>query len=72
MLTHVLHNRNPYPFLKKAGSFNYLQNGRLLPTCDANGVVLVTGDFEDTWNRGVHDGKAIANEMIKLAGGTTP
>jgi uncharacterized cofD-like protein len=59
LLTHVLANRVLFPFQKTVGSFSYLSdtlNGR--SACE-----VVIGEYEDAWNRGQHDGEAIAEEL---------
>ena len=68
LLTHVLVNRNVFPFPKRVGKFSYLQLGSLLELCSAQGIEVMSGDFEDLWQRGTHDGDAVAVDILKLAG----
>ncbi|WP_235984577.1 gluconeogenesis factor YvcK family protein [Mesorhizobium neociceri] len=67
VLTHVLSNRNFFPFPKRVGKFSYLQSGSLEEMCGAQGISVVSGDFEDLWRRGTHDGEAVARDLSKLA-----
>ncbi|PBB52928.1 YvcK family protein [Mesorhizobium loti] len=67
LLTHILANRNVFPFTKRVGKFSYLQVGSLLELCSAQGISVVSGDFEDLWQRGTRDGDAVALEILKLA-----
>ena len=67
VLTHVLSNRNFFPFPKRVGKFSYLQSGSLHEMCRAQGISVVSGDFEDLWQRGTHDGEAVARDISKLA-----
>jgi uncharacterized cofD-like protein len=67
LLTHILVNRNVFPFPKRVGKFSYLQLGSLLELCSAQGIEVMSGDFEDLWQRGTHDGDAVAVDILKLA-----
>lgn len=62
-LTHVLGNRELFPFEKKVGRFAYLRPGDLPAVCDRSGIVDVVGDFEDAWTRGQHDGDVVATTL---------
>ncbi|WP_428412735.1 gluconeogenesis factor YvcK family protein [Pararhizobium sp.] len=65
LLTHVLANRVLFPFEKTVGAFPYLSH--VTDTIDHCTVII--GEYEDAWNRGQHDGKAIANKLLELAAG---
>jgi len=61
--THALANRVLFPFEKTVGSFPYLDSeGVASGTRDA-----MIGEFEDAWNRGQHDGVAIAQHIVAIA-----
>lgn len=65
LLTHVLSNRVLFPFEKTVGAFPYLsQSTRSEPYCR-----VVSGEYEDAWNRGQHDGEAIAKALLEIAAG---
>lgn len=65
-LTHVLANRELFPFEKKVGRFAYLRRGNLDQTSAQYGITEITGDFEDAWTRGLHDGDAVADTLESL------
>lgn len=64
--THVLANRQLLPFEKTVGAFAYLGNGALEETCARLGAEVVIGEFEDAWQRGQHDGVAVADSISSL------
>lgn len=64
--THVLANRQLLPFEKTVGPFAYLSEGALEETCARLGADAVIGEFEDAWQRGHHDGAALARCLISL------
>lgn len=66
-LTHVLSNRELYPFAKTVGRFRYLAPGDLEETNRAAHIDGIVGDFEDAWVRGQHDGEAVASALLPLA-----
>jgi CofD-related protein of GAK system len=66
-LTHVVDNRELFPFEKTVGEFRYLRSGELDRLCEDNGIERISGDFEDVWNRGQHDGRSIASTLIDVA-----
>lgn len=62
LLTHVLANRVLFPFEKTVGAFPYLSH-----VTDGNDQwTVVTGEYEDAWNRGQHDGEAIATALLDI------
>lgn len=65
-LTHVLANRELFPFEKTVGSFAYLGNGDLAGQSETLGFQPIVGEFEDAWNRGTHDGEAVAEVLTGL------
>jgi uncharacterized cofD-like protein len=67
LLTHVLSNRELFPFEKTVGKFRYLPLGRLEDYCADNGIAHISGDFEDAWTRGQHDGEAIVGALLDIA-----
>ena len=64
--THVLANRQLLPFEKTVGAFAYLGNGALEEACARIGAEAVIGEFEDPWQRGHHDGRAVADVLNSL------
>ncbi len=64
--THVLANRQLLPFEKTVGAFAYLGNGALEEACARIGAEAVIGEFEDPWQRGHHDGRAVADMLSSL------
>ncbi len=66
ILTHVLSNRELFPFDKTVGAFRYLRNGDLEQICQNAGISVISGEFEDAWHRGQHDGDAIAEILLGL------
>ena len=64
--THVLANRQLLPFEKTVGAFAYLGNGALETVCAHLGAEALIGEFEDPWQRGNHDGRAVADALSAL------
>ncbi|KAI1690670.1 hypothetical protein DdX_22349 [Ditylenchus destructor] len=64
--THVLANRQVLPFEKTVGPFAYLANGPLEEFGARLGAQVVIGEFEDPWQRGHHDGSAVAVALSSL------
>ena len=64
--THVLANRQLLPFEKTVGPFAYLGTGALEEACARIGAEAVIGEFEDPWQRGHHDGEAVADVLSSL------
>jgi uncharacterized cofD-like protein len=62
----VLANRQLFPSKKIAGSTSYLANGDIEKVCAALGGRVLMGDYEDPWERGHHDGNAIAHSIVGL------
>lgn len=67
--THILANRQLLPFEKTVGTFAYPGNGALEETCMRLGAEAVIGEFEDAWQRGHHDGRAVADVVSALLPG---
>ena len=61
--THVLANRQLLPFEKTVGAFAYLGNGALEAASAHLGAEALIGEFEDPWQRGNHDGRAVADAL---------
>jgi len=64
--THVLANRQLLPFEKTVGAFAYLGNGALEEASAHLGAEALIGEFEDPWQRGNHDGRAVADALSLL------
>jgi len=67
-LTHVLSNRELFPFAKTVGKFRYLREGDLENVCRRERLAWVSGEFEDAWVRGQHDGEEAANALLRIVG----
>ncbi len=69
LFSHILANRVLFPFEKTIGEFPYLSDG----LSEKAPPVLVRDEFEDAWNRGQHDGEAVAASLLKImsAGGAS-
>ncbi len=65
-LTHVIANRELFPFEKTVGAFAYLGNEGLDEASAAIGCKPVVRENEDAWNRGTHDGEAIASQLFAI------
>lgn len=66
-LTHVVDNRELFPFEKTVGRYRYLRGGDLDRLCGQNRIVRISSDFEDAWNRGQHDGRSVAATLVDVA-----
>ena len=64
--THVLANRQLLPFEKTVGAFAYLGNGALEEASAHLGAEALIGEFEAPWQRGNHDGRAVADALSLL------
>ena len=64
--THVLANRQLLPFEKTVGAFAYLGDGALGEASAHLGAEALIGEFEDPWQRGNHDGRAVADALSLL------
>lgn len=64
--THVLVNRQLLPFQKTVGAFAYLQEGDLEEASAMLAAEVLLGEFEDPWQRGQHDGVAVARALTSL------
>ncbi|OWV86848.1 gluconeogenesis factor YvcK family protein [Rhizobium sp. R693] len=66
LITHLLANRVLFPFEKTVGVFPYL-------AYDFRKVrrqyEVTVGEFEDAWNRGQHDGEAVATMLLRIVNG---
>jgi uncharacterized cofD-like protein len=62
----VLANRELFPSKKINGATSYLSNGDIRQVCAKLGCEVLLGDYEDPWERGQHDGTAIAHALIAL------
>lgn len=65
-LSHIVANRELFPFEKTIGSFPYLANGALDETSRKIRADVLIGEYEDAWQRGQHDGEAIADTLAGL------
>ncbi|AUX79571.1 MULTISPECIES: gluconeogenesis factor YvcK family protein [Sinorhizobium] len=65
LLTHVMANRVFFPFEKTVGLFPYLSHAMN----SSDQYKVITGEYEDAWTRGQHDGEAVASVLLDLVGG---
>lgn len=68
-LTHVLGNAELFPFERSVGQARYTRNGDLAELCATRNLTLVAGHFEDPWQRGLHDGPAVAAALDHILAG---
>ena len=66
-LTHLISNRDLFPFAKSVGKFRYLREGPLGDICRVERLTWISGEFEDAWMRGQHDGEEVAAALMKIA-----
>lgn len=66
-LTHVLSNRELFPFAKTVGRFRYVREGDLARICRSERLAWLSGEFEDAWIRGQHDGEEVATALLNIA-----
>lgn len=71
-LTHVLVNRELFPFAKTVGRFRYLREGRIESLGQERGIAVLSSEFEDAWNRGQHDGEEVASTLLRLVAESGP
>jgi uncharacterized cofD-like protein len=69
-LTHVLSNRELFPFAKTVGQFRYLREGHMESLGRQKGIAVLSSEFEDAWNRGQHDGEEVASTILRLVAGS--
>lgn len=65
-LTHILANRELFPFAKTVGRFRYLREGRIEALGGELGAQIILSEFEDAWNRGQHDGEEVASTILRI------
>lgn len=68
-LTHILANRELFPFAKTVGRFRYLREGRIEALGQEAGAEVILSEFEDAWNRGQHDGEEVASTILRIIAG---
>ncbi len=65
-ITHVLSNRELFPFAKTVGAFRYMREGDMSGLSQRERLAWVSGEFEDAWTRGQHDGEEVADALYKI------
>jgi uncharacterized cofD-like protein len=69
-LTHVLANQSPTPFPRSVGGRRYIAFDANDPLLRRHGVEVVSRDFEDPWQRGIHEPAAlVAATLAQLGAG---
>jgi CofD-related protein of GAK system len=66
LLTHVVSNTELFPFDKTVGRSRYLRHGELDAFCRRHCLIHLSGDLEDAWTRGEHDGRAVADLLLGI------
>ncbi|HKU45276.1 MAG TPA: gluconeogenesis factor YvcK family protein, partial [Burkholderiales bacterium] len=59
-LTHVLANRSPTPFQRSVGGYRYIAFDAQDPLLERQRVQALWRDFEDPWQRGIHQPALVA------------
>ena len=62
-VTHLLANRSPTPFQRSVGGRRYLAFDEAGST---PGVRILSRDFEDPWQRGLHEPALVAAHIAEL------
>jgi 2-phospho-L-lactate transferase/gluconeogenesis factor (CofD/UPF0052 family) len=60
----ILMDRQPFPAGKTVSGHAYLAPGRVEAWARARGILVQAGSFEDVWQRGRHDGAALADAVL--------
>jgi uncharacterized cofD-like protein len=68
-VTHVLANQSPTPFQRTVGGRRYVAFDEQDPTLGRHGLRAISRDFEDPWQRGIHEARGVAAAIAVLAGG---
>ena len=66
-VTHVLANQGPTPFQRSVGGRRYIAFDEREPMLRQHGVRAVRRDFEDPWQRGIHDASLVASVIAELS-----
>lgn len=67
--THVLANRSPMPLQRSVGGRRYVAFDEGDALLRQRSVQVISEDFEDPWQRGVHDPGLLAAAIARLSGG---
>ncbi|HEX6529292.1 MAG TPA: 2-phospho-L-lactate transferase CofD family protein, partial [Burkholderiales bacterium] len=67
--THVLANRSPLPLQRSVGGRRYIAFDEGDALLRQRAVQVLSEDFEDPWQRGVHDPGLVAAAIARLSGG---
>jgi len=67
--THVLANRSPMPLQRSVGGRRYIALDEGDALLRQRSLQIVSEDFEDPWQRGVHDAGLVAAAIARLSGG---
>lgn len=68
-LTHVLANQSPTPFQRSVGGYRYIVFDAQDPLLTRHGIRALGRDFEDPWQRGIHDPALVAAAVEQIAAG---
>jgi uncharacterized cofD-like protein len=68
-LMHVLANQSPTPFQRSVGGRRYIAFDARSPMLQPHGVRALSRDFEDPWQRGVHEASLVASVIAELSSG---
>ena len=67
--THVLANRSPMPLQRSVGGRRYIAFDEGDALLRQRSLQILSEDFEDPWQRGVHDPALVAAAIARLSGG---
>jgi uncharacterized cofD-like protein len=68
-LTHVLANQSPTPFQRSVGGHRYIAFDAQDPLLARHRVRALGRDFEDPWQRGIHEPALVAAAVEQIAAG---
>lgn len=68
-LTHVLANQSPTPFQRSVGGYRYIAFEAQDPLLARRGLQVLGRDFEDPWQRGIHEPALVAAAVEQIAAG---
>ena len=68
-ITHVLANQSPTPFQRSVGGRRYIAFDARSPMLQLHGVRALSRDFEDPWQRGMHEASLVASVIAELSSG---
>jgi len=68
-LTHLLANQGPTPFQRSVGGYRYIAFDAQDPLLARHAVRALGRNFEDPWQRGIHEPALVASAVEQIAAG---